>query len=388
MKKNVLTLIALLIVVMLHSQNTINVTATGAGDSRDKAVSDAMRNAVSQACGAHIRSSTTVENFTTLHDAIVSRTEGYIKSYKVINESNNSGLFSVNISAEVSLDPMKQDAQALSQFVGGIRFLVMYDERKIDPSLLSAFEFAYERFNEKLIENNIRYVEKSRFDALKQETFKIMGSDTNEVNFVQKLGMFADAEFVIFINKVNIRTEPKAGGLYSTKVTIEAKAYDNCTSEGLGTVVLEGAWKTLPDKNEAVRLSISDALQNGYPRLMFFFTSRIGSWINGAPYELRFYGLGTPRNLRELINKLQTDSNFSGEAIFRMTENYININIAFKKKPFDMYSLVLDYADEIPALKQLEIDAKLLYGRQISFAPVNVVVPEAEQLKIVKSREQ
>jgi hypothetical protein len=33
----------------------------------------------------------------------------------------------------------------------------------------------------------------------KNEAFKILGSDTSEASYVQKLGMFADAEFLIFI---------------------------------------------------------------------------------------------------------------------------------------------------------------------------------------------
>jgi hypothetical protein len=251
----------------------------------------------------------------------------------------------------------------------------------MSPEEVKNFEYAYERMNEKLIENKIRYIEKSRFEALKNEAYKILGSDTSEASYVQKLGMFADAEFLIFIKDLSVRTEQKAGGLTSTKVTIQAKAYDNCTAEGLGTVVFEGEWKTMPDAGEAARLSINSSIQSGYDRLMNFFNMRVGSWINGAPFELRFYGMGAPRNMRELINKLKSDSEFGGEMEPTMTADFVKLNITYKKKPYDMYNKVLDFADAIPDMKTKQIDAKLLYGRQISFAPLDVPVKEAVERK-------
>jgi hypothetical protein len=222
---------------------------------------------------------------------------------------------------------------------------------------------------------------KKRFEALKNEAYKILGSDTSEASYVQKLGMFADAEFLIFIKDLSIRTEQKAGGLTSTKVTIQAKAYDNCTAEGLGTVVFEGEWKTMPDAGEAARLSINSSIQSGYDRLMNFFNMRVGSWINGAPFELRFYGMGAPRNMRELINKLKSDSEFGGEMEPTMTGDFVKLNITYKKKPYDMYNKVLDFADAIPDMKTKQIDAKLLYGRQISFAPLDVPIKEEVERK-------
>jgi hypothetical protein len=379
--KKILFCVVLFLPLAVFAQSTSTIEVDGKGQSKEQAMNDAFRNAVQQACGTTIKASTKVENYVTLEDAIVSNSQGYIKSHTIISEKQETNFYSVRIKALVSLDPIKLDAQTLSQFVGGIRFLVLYDSRNMSPEEVKNFEYAYERMNEKLIENKIRYIEKSRFEALKNEAYKILGSDTSEASYVQKLGMFADAEFLIFIKDLSIRTEQKAGGLTSTKVTIQAKAYDNCTAEGLGTVVFEGEWKTMPDAGEAARLSINSSIQSGYDRLMNFFNMRVGSWINGAPFELRFYGMGAPRNMRELINKLKSDSEFGGEMEPTMTADFVKLNITYKKKPYDMYNKVLDFADAIPDMKTKQIDAKLLYGRQISFAPLDVPVKEAVERK-------
>jgi hypothetical protein len=379
--KKILFCVVLFLPLAIFAQSTSTIEVDGKGQSKEQAMNDAFRNAVQQACGTTIKASTKVENYVTLEDAIVSNSQGYIKSHTIISEKQETNFYSVRIKALVSLDPIKLDAQTLSQFVGGIRFLVLYDSRNMSPEEVKNFEYAYERMNEKLIENKIRYIEKSRFEALKNEAYKILGSDTSEASYVQKLGMFADAEFLIFIKDLSVRTEQKAGGLTSTKVTIQAKAYDNCTAEGLGTVVFEGEWKTMPDAGEAARLSINSSIQSGYDRLMNFFNMRVGSWINGAPFELRFYGMGAPRNMRELINKLKSDSEFGGEMEPTMTGDFVKLNITYKKKPYDMYNKVLDFADAIPDMKTKQIDAKLLYGRQISFAPLDVPIKEEVERK-------
>ncbi|MBU1570750.1 MAG: hypothetical protein KKE00_09580, partial [Proteobacteria bacterium] len=54
--------------------------------ARDKAIDEAKRAALEQAIGATVESSTTVENFTVIKDQIMSRTAGYLKNIKIIEE--------------------------------------------------------------------------------------------------------------------------------------------------------------------------------------------------------------------------------------------------------------------------------------------------------------
>ena len=316
-----------------YAQETATVEVKGVGPTRDEAVQDGLRAAVGKAFGTYVESTTIVENYITVKDAIATNTKGYITSYEVLKETPLTDRVEVLIQATVSLSPLKQDAQTLAQWLGGLRFLVLYDSRELSEEELVYYDFAYERFNEKLAENQYRYIEKSRFDALKEEAYNILTDDKSEASYVQKLGLFADAEFLIFIKKIHIRTEDKAGGLIGAKVTIEGKAYDNCTAEGLGTVILESEMKIMKNKDEAIRLGISDAINNGYARLMYMFNSYAGNWLNsGAPFELRFYLTGTYRDFRDLKNKLKEDTDFGGQMEVISVHNYSKLICTFKKK--------------------------------------------------------
>jgi hypothetical protein len=356
------------------------VEAKGIGLKRDDALQDALRNAVSQAAGVALTSETKVENFVVIQDAVSSRTSGYITSYSVIKETPFPDRYEVTVKAKVSMTPLKADINLLAKSVGGIRFMVMYDARNVKTEDADNYEYAIERVNEYLSGKKIRYIDKSRFDQLKKEAQGIMQtSETPEETYVQTLGLKADAQFIIFIKKIGLTTKSEAFDTRtSTKVTIEVKAYDNCTAEGLGTVVLESPFKS--SQSGGIQAGIADALKNNLDTLMSVFNSYIGTWVNsGTPYELRFYSCGTYRDFRDLRTKLKADNDFGGDMEIVSMENFTKLNCTFKKKPDELADKILDYADQIEALKAKVLDVRFIYGRQINFAPQNVVVPELQE---------
>lgn len=365
--------------VIAMAQDT-EVEAKGTGIKRDDALQDALRNAVSQAAGVALTSETKVENFVVIQDAVSSKTSGYITSYTVIKEVPFPDRYEVTVKAKVSMTPLKADINLLAKSVGGIRFMVMYDPRNIKTEDADNYEYAIERVNEYLSGRKIRYIDKTRFDQLKKEAQGMMQtSDTPEETYVQTLGFKADAQFIIFLKKISLTTKSEAFDTRtSTKVIIEVKAYDNCTAEGLGTVVLESPFKS--SQSGGIQAGIAEALKNNLDTLMSVFNSYIGTWVNsGTPYELRFYSCGTYRDFRDLRTKLKADNDFGGDMEIVSMENYTRLNCTFKKKPDELADKVLDYADEIPALKAKVLDVRFIYGRQINFAPQNVVVPELQE---------
>ena len=78
--------------------------------ARDKAIDEAKRAALEQAIGATVESSTTVENFTVIKDQIMSRTAGYLKNIKIIEEKKTDmGTIEVKIEADVETSAMLED---------------------------------------------------------------------------------------------------------------------------------------------------------------------------------------------------------------------------------------------------------------------------------------
>ncbi len=368
----------------LVNDNSLRVVESkGVGLKRDDALQDALRNAVGQAAGVAISSETSMENFVVIKDAVSAKTEGYVASYTVLKEVPFPDRYEISIQAKVSLNPLKADMQLLSKAIGGVRFLAMYDARKLNTEEKQNYEFAVERINEFLAERKYRYIEKERSNALLKEAQGIFQSEGQQESYVQHIGMKADAQFVIFISKISVSSRSEAFDTRTAnKVIIEAKVYDNCTAEGLGTIALESDWKSGMDRQSVMYEGIREAVNKGMTKLLFLFNSYIGGWVNnGTPFELRFYSIGTFRDFRTLRDKLLNDGRFGGNIEITSFENYTRLNLTFRDRPDELAYKILDFADAIPEFKSKVLDVKLIYGRQINFAPQKAKIPELENIK-------
>jgi len=80
--------------------------------ARDRAVSDALRNAVEQGVGTWVDSETRVENFQLIADRIYSRARGFVSSYRIIHEERENDLYRVVLRAVVNTDGIREDLEA------------------------------------------------------------------------------------------------------------------------------------------------------------------------------------------------------------------------------------------------------------------------------------
>ncbi len=373
MKHFFIILFILLITVTAFAQEA-TVQVIGVGTNREGAIQDALRSAVGQALGTKVISETEVKNFQLIKDVVQTRTAGYISSYEVIKETPLKETYEVTVNAIVSLSPLKVDVKSLAQWLGGLKWLVFYDFRKLScPEDTLKFEYTYDRVNEYLARKEYRYIERSVFDRLKEEAAVLKDEPTNTV--AQKMALWADAEFFIDISKVNLYEGEKALGIKVAKSTIDLKAYDNCTAEGMGTAVGNGEAQPDMIANEARRRAMDSGTEKACEKLLYLSQKYISEWCqNGAPFLLRFYGCGSYRTLKKLKNKLKDDPRFGGQMRIVLAEDYANFDVTFKGTADELADAVIDYADEIPELNGL--DVKLFYGRQISFAMPGVSIPE------------
>jgi hypothetical protein len=381
-KLNLSVLFVVLTLVTLSQEKAVD--AKGMGVNREDALQDALRNAIGQAVGVSIASESEVENFIMVKDAISTNTRGYISGYDILSETKLQNGYEIIVNARVSLAPLKADAQLLARQIGGVRFLVMYDKRMVEPESIPNLDYTVNRINNFLSEKNYRYIEKSRFERLQEEAFMIMkDTDTSTMNFVQKLGIMSGAQFIILIDNIHINTRLENFDTRSSaQVVIQAKVYDNCTAEGLGTVMLESGWKSSGGSTSPTYAGIDEAIQNGFQKVMSTFNSYVGDWVNnGTPYELRFYQIGTFRDFRDLRTRIRESSDFGGQLEITSVNDYTRLNVTFKSLPDDVAFDILDYADAIPAFKDKMLDVLMIYGRQISFSPRSVIIPELETMK-------
>jgi len=269
MKKIMIITMVFFMNTLVFAQNTKTVEVTGTGfgvtdkERRDNAIEDAYRLAIGQACGVALESMTEVKNFVTLKDAITTRTKGYIKSYKILNESSLGDKFQVNISAVVSLDPMLADAKILAEMIGGVNFIVIYDARNLTAADNEIYQYTYERINQKLGDKGYERTEAALYNDFIKELNK-----ESENSFLQKIGLHTKREFIIQIKKITIKTEQKAGGLLASKAIMEVKTYDNCNWRALGTAEIQGDWEINADKDRSVKGAIANTIENQIDKLL------------------------------------------------------------------------------------------------------------------------
>lgn len=370
MKKLLLSFLICVGLIAGYSQTTV-VEVKGVGQDRDVALQDAMRNAVAQACGTKLQSVTKMKNYVAIKDAVSTQTSGWIKTYSIVKETPLSDTYEVVIKANVSTSALEQDIKTLSQWLGGLQFLVFYDLREIPSEQMDYYEWAYSRLNEKLKEREYKYIEKSLFKSMvAKDELAELANQNNQYSYVQRLGETTKAEFTALIKSIDIRSGADEGHGGGYKVVLNLLAYDNCTADGFFPAVMESGWKNLPNKDAAIKAAITDAIDKGSDRFLFQFNKYMGDWVNnGASFELRFKNMGTPRTLRSLVGKMKNHPDFGGELQPYQEANFVQLRCNFKNKPYDMYDAVLTMADETESLKEKMIDATKQYGRLIVFEP-------------------
>ncbi len=96
----------------------VAVVTSSVAAARDRAIDDALRKAVEQGVGVYIDSETQVGNFELIEDRILSNSQGYVSSYRIIDEGQEGDLYSVVIRADVQSGEVEDDLTAIGILLG------------------------------------------------------------------------------------------------------------------------------------------------------------------------------------------------------------------------------------------------------------------------------
>lgn len=122
MKKTIVFSVFVLLVLFIlpvYAQNKITAKGTATIQkqfvdiARSKALDEAQRNAVEQAAGVMITSTTSVENFQVKMDSILSESSGFIDRYDIISEKQSGNQYEVVIRAYVSEGKLRDKMAAI-----------------------------------------------------------------------------------------------------------------------------------------------------------------------------------------------------------------------------------------------------------------------------------
>lgn len=144
----------------VESQGVAAIIRGNLDISRDKAIEDALRNAVEQATGSLIENETLVENYQLLSDKIYSQSRGYVQTYEVLNEKVDQGLYRVTIQASVASGELKKDLRALDVLMRQVRkprVMVLFEETMSEG--VNSGRLAEDAVSKVLLDNGFKLVD-------------------------------------------------------------------------------------------------------------------------------------------------------------------------------------------------------------------------------------
>ena len=129
-----ITCLLLFLIPVVVSGQSRTVTAEGMGKTKAQAIEQAKQEAVASGIGLYMVAETEVQDYQLKRDQIISRANGYVKSYKEIScVTEADSTFKVKIQAEVTamFDEMLKDQMALQLLLSWLkkpRFMVVLEE--------------------------------------------------------------------------------------------------------------------------------------------------------------------------------------------------------------------------------------------------------------------
>jgi hypothetical protein len=143
--------------------------------AREKAIEDALRQAVSQVAGTLVTSTTQVENFQTKMDEILTRSSGYVKSHRIVKESMDGDVVQITVSAKVSTAALDKDLEAIGLVISRKnkpRTMLLLMEQNIGMDGPSVPWSASRR-----VGFDLRIGENVMLDELQKKGFKVVDPD-------------------------------------------------------------------------------------------------------------------------------------------------------------------------------------------------------------------
>ena len=215
------------------SKGVATVFGEDKGLARDQAVDDALRKAVEQALGTFIQASTLVENSMVVEDNILSWSNGYVRSYRIMQEgSPDMANYEVTIEAVVELANLKNDWESVQNLIrrmGNPRIMFMIEEQNIGQST-NRFDYLSVDMNitettllDKFIGNGFECVDPTtvRQNIEQDQAMAVLQGNTQMASaLAKKLG----AEVVITGKAVaKVATGINLGGMKSCQANVTAR---------------------------------------------------------------------------------------------------------------------------------------------------------------------
>lgn len=221
----------------------------------EAALKDALKRAVETGVGVYVSVETKTENFALISDSILTKANGYVKEYTVLNTSFTDDYCQVFLKACVSLTDLKNDLQAQGLMIkraGDPRIIVQIEEYS-DVSYLSTS--VAQEVAEKALKDRGYNVIKSR--PLEQ----YLAYKTREDEYLK----LVDADILVRGNATATRLS-SIGGMFSYGSTVVLSVYRSGSPQILASVTKNGRGIHVSPQL-ATELAIKEALSSAIEEL-------------------------------------------------------------------------------------------------------------------------
>ncbi len=364
------------------ASGTANVVGGNTMGARQSAIAIASRAAVEIGLGTLVESATLTANFQLVSDKIYSKSQGYVKTYEVINEGpgDTPDTYKVTIKAIVNLTDMGNDLRALGilqDMMGMPKIMSMIDEVSTTSglSVLASDPSSSIAMEEKLLGRGFELVDKDMVANIRAQEFARMGDAMggNQAAFMENL--IDNDEAVLRIAKEasqnygaqylllglsKIDPYSSSGGMKISTATFKAKVVDASTGEKLATTQKaesgNGASWAAADMNAGRRSGevVADVI---IPQIIQNWTKRSQQ---GALYIVKLYGVESyGRQGRKFISMLKGIPGVTN-AVQRLWDaklGRLEVDVTFKGGDAEsLISGIFDNAYDIPGFDNFDLE--------------------------------
>jgi hypothetical protein len=249
----------------MHDPNITEVEVEGIGTSQANAINDAKRNAIATAIGTYLVSEQEMQNYMTVKDQVLAKSEGFVKSYTLIDKSKGSdGSWTVKIKAAVTKDMILNDLEALGILMSQLdnpSMVVFYAPRGTPYD---------QRFTEQAINQINQYFTTNRYNVYDLDQLEAMIEDDmsmkqvalgEEVDMAQVLAKKLKTDIYVTVALI---LEDLGNGKKKAKAT--AKIFNASTAKLLG--VQNGYSDEIAGNTTAYDANIDQACNKLMPLIM------------------------------------------------------------------------------------------------------------------------
>ena len=325
------------------------VTAIGEGGTRQAAINNAVRNAVEEALGTYVTSSSRVGQGKLIYDRVTSASAGYVKSYKVLAEGRDpiTGTYKVKLS--VILDDIKLK-NAVQEFMQNPQFQrtfqqTKFDERKVIvlykprtsldlPYNSKAVQSVMDLIEDKLAGYGFRVFLPDQLKRIRGRAAEMVVDEETAINIARQ-----EAGDAVIIVSFDAGKHPTSDGYYIIYATLTLKAFDATTGElfanvqDRGKTITRGGSYGLADGVARVAIKIGPVCVN---RLTKKIVTRFSG--NRAKFVMLIFRNVSPTQ-QDKIEDLLDDIGWRYR-ISRQTGTYMEIEVFSEADPTSVRRII------------------------------------------------